>query len=298
MTSPGKFLVVSNPAAGGGRAGRVESSLKSYWRSQGVVARFGTPGSLDELHQLVRHAPEDGYSAVITLGGDGTFHQVLNAAHGLDLPLGLIPAGGGNDIARALGLPADPLEAAHRLLRGHVRNVDAIRLSAADGRSPLYAGAGGAGVDAEAARLANTRFRHLPGLARYLAAAIAAFRRARPLEVTLEADGVRQTFTALLVAVANAPSYGNGVRIAPEASPFDGWMDVAVVAPLRWSRLLDGLLLALGTGDIRWPEMRRLRARRLRLTTDRPVMFHGDGEALGETPVDLEVLPGALRVLV
>ena len=75
-------------------------------------------------------------------------------------------------------------------------------------------------------------------------------------------------------------------------------MDVAVVAPLRWGQLLDGLLLALRTGDIRWPEMRRLRARRLHLCTDRPAIFHGDGEVLGETPVELEILPGAIRVLV
>jgi diacylglycerol kinase (ATP) len=127
---------------------------------------------------------------------------------------------------------------------------------------------------------------------------VAAFREARPLQVTLEADGAAQTFSALLVAVANSPSYGNGVLIAPEASPTDGWMDVAIVAPLGWNRLLDGLLLALRTGDIRWPEMRRLRARHLRLTTDRPAIFHGDGEVLGETPAELEILPGALRVLV
>jgi len=74
-------------------------------------------------------------------------------------------------------------------------------------------------------------------------------------------------------------------------------MDLAVVAPLRWTQVPEGLLLALRDGDIRWPEMRRLRARRLRIETDRPVIFHGDGEILGETPVEVEVLPGLLEVL-
>lgn len=298
MKTAQRLLVLVNPAAGGGRARQVETAVQAYWRAQGVEADFQSPRSLEEFRQLVRKAPASGYSVVVALGGDGTFHQVLNAAHGLELSLGLIPAGGGNDIARALGIPADPVEAAHRLLQGHARQMDAIRLRAADGREKLYAGAGGAGLDAEAARLANQRFRHLPGLSRYVVAAFAAFREAGPMEITVEADGATKTFAALLVAVANSPSYGNGVLIAPEASPFDGWMDVAIVAPLRWGQLLDGLMLALRNGDIRWPEMRRLRARRLRLSTDRPVTFHGDGEVLGETPLELELLPGAVRVIV
>ena len=296
MSSAGKMLVITNPRAGQGRAARVEAPLKAYWRTQGVEASFLTPPSLAELGEQVRQAPQNGYSTVIALGGDGTFHALLNAAVGLELTLGLIPAGGGNDIARALGIPLDPFEAAHHLLRAGVRRVDAIRLRAADGSVSLFAGAGGTGLDAEAARLANTRFRGLPGVARYAAAALAAFRQIQPLRITLESEGTAETTAALLVAVANSPSYGHGVQIAPEASPFDGWMDVAIVSPLGWSQLLDGLLLALRTGDIRWPEMRRRRVRQLRLSADRPAIFHGDGEVLGEIPVELEVLPGALRV--
>jgi len=194
-------------------------------------------------------------------------------------------------------MPADVLESAHALLTARTRGIDLLRLTDAGGRTCLFAGAGGAGIDAEAAQLANSRFRRLPGVARYVAAAVAAFREARPLQVIVHADGTTRRFEALLVAVANTPSYGGGILIAPDAQIDDGWMDLAIVAPLRWSQLLDGLLLTLRTGDIRWPEMQRMRARKLRLEPDRPVMFHGDGEVLGETPVEIEVLPGALEVL-
>ena len=292
------MLVITNPSAGRGRGRQAQAALQGYWRTQGLAPAIQTPGSVAELRSLVREAPAKGYLGVVVVGGDGTFHAVINAAHGLEIPLGLIPAGGGNDIARALGIPLDAVEAAHVLGRARVRRMDAIHVRAATGGEALFAGAGGAGLDAEAARLANTRFRKVPGLGRYVAAAVAAFRGARPMQVRLEADGIEQTFPAHLVAVANSPSYGNGVQIAPEASPFDGWMDVAMVAPLRWQQLLDGLMLALRGADIRWPEMRRLRARCVRLHTDRPVIFHGDGEVLGETPVELELLPGALPVLV
>jgi diacylglycerol kinase family enzyme len=153
------------------------------------------------------------------------------------------------------------------------------------------------GIDAEAARLANTRFRRVPGMARYIAAGLAAFQGAEALEVELQADGKRMASTAMLVGVANAPSYGSGVIIAPDARMDDGWMDLAVVAPLPWTRLLDGMLIALKDGRIRWPEMLHLKARQVRIHTDRPALFHGDGEILGETPVEVEVLPLALNVL-
>ena len=288
-------LVIVNPSAGRGRAARVRDAVESYWRQQGVTAEFYAAASREEVRRRSADAAAAGYSCVVALGGDGTAHDVINGLAGTDTVVGILPAGGGNDLARALGLPLDPLEAAHALLHAPARRIDLLRLTLAGGRTCLYAGAGGAGIDAEAARLGNTRFRRVPGVARYLAAAIAAFHESRPLEVTLQADGATRNFRALLVAVANSPSYGSGVIIAPEARIDDGWMDLAIVAPLDWSHVLDGLLLALRNGDIRWPEMHRLRARKLRLQTDRPAIFHGDGEVLGETPVEIEVLPAASR---
>lgn len=290
-------LVIVNPSAGRGRAATFRGSVESYWRQQGVFADFCVSESPEAVRLRAGGAAREGYSCVVVLGGDGTVHEAINRPPDATTPLGILPAGGGNDLARALGMPQDVLEAAHALLHARARRIDLLRLTSAGGRACLYAGAGGAGLDSEAARLANTRFQSVPGVARYVAAAISAFREARPLQVRLQADGASLEFSAHLVAVANTPSYGSGIRIAPAAQIDDGWMDLAMVAPLRWTQVLDGLLLALRNGDIRWPEMRRLRARTVRLETDRPVIFHGDGEVLGETPVEIEVLPGALEVL-
>ncbi len=291
------LLVLVNPSAGRGRAASLRDAVESYWGQQGIHAKFLTAGSREEVHQRARGAADAGYTGVVSLGGDGTVHEVINGLAGTDFPMGVLPAGGGNDLARALGMPADALEAAHALLSARIKRIDLLRFSDAGGRACFYAGAGGAGIDAEAARLANSRFRRIPGAARYAAAAVAAFRESHHLQVSVTADGVQRVFAAHLVAVANTPSYGGGILIAPEAQIDDGYLDLAMVAPLRWGQLLDGLLLALRSGDIRWPEMQRMRARNLRLETDRPVMFHGDGEVLGETPVEIEVLPGALAVL-
>ncbi len=296
MSPARRALVLVNPAAGRGRASGERAQVEAFLRSQREPAEFVVPSSAAEIRRLAGGAASAGYTHVIAMGGDGTFHEVLNGACGSDIVLGLFPAGGGNDIARALRLPWDTVAAARAFLSASARPRDVLRVRDASGRSTLFFGAGGLGLDAEAARLANGRFQALPGILRYFVAAIAAFANFRPLALEFEVDGERARALALLMAVANAPSYGSGVIVAPEAELDDGLMDLMLVGPLDWTQVLDALLMALRTGDIRWPEIRRWRARRVRLAADRPAMFHGDGEMLGEAPLEIEVLPGAVRV--
>jgi YegS/Rv2252/BmrU family lipid kinase len=297
MNSGSKILVLVNPSAGRGRAARARSSVEEFLRGQGAPVDFVEAESADDTRRRAGEAASAGYTHVVALGGDGTFHQILNGAFGSGLLLGLIPAGGGNDIARALDLPLDPVAAAHTLLHAPARAVDLLRVRSTTAPETLYIAAGGLGLDAEAARLANQRFRRVPGIFRYIAAALQAFRQFRPFVLELEVDGVRTKARALLIAVANSPSYGSGVIVAPAAQLDDGWMDLMLVAPLNWTQILDGLMLALRTGDIRWPEITRMRARRVRLAADRPAIFHGDGEILAEAPVEIELLPQAVRVV-
>lgn len=299
MDSQKKTLVLVNPGAGRGRARRAQAAVRDYLRSQGAAVDFLETASPAETERRAGEAAAAGYTHVAALGGDGTFHQLLNgaavsAAAGR-IVLGLLPCGGGNDIARALGLPRDPLAAACAFLTAPARAVDVLRVRWSGG-SRLYMGAGGLGLDAEAARAANEQFRRLPGVTRYIAAALRTFRGFRPFSLEIESDGERFRETALLIAVANSPSYGSGLLVAPQASLDDGRMDLFLVRPIGWTRLLHGLLLALTTGNIRWPEVRRWQARRIRISADRQVWFHGDGEILGESPVEIEVLPRMVRV--
>jgi len=196
-------LVLVNPSAGRGRALTVRAAVEAYWSQQGVRAEYVTTSSAEEVRRRSAGALDAGYSCVVALGGDGTIHEVINGAAGGGAPVAMLPAGGGNDLARALGLPSDPADAAHALLQSRLRRIDVLRLSTSDGRSCLFAGAGGVGLDAEAALLANTRFRRWPSVLRYAAAALAAYREAAPLRVHLDVDGKRHEFQVHLAAVAN-----------------------------------------------------------------------------------------------
>ena len=155
------------------------------------------------------------------------------------------------------------------------------------------------GLDAEAAHLANTRFRAWPGVTRYLAGAFTIFFREPLLDVTVEMDSANWSGRALFVAVANATSYGSGVRIAPQAEMDDGLLDVVIVGDVGLLRLLEAIPIVLTSGDLRgFPEVTRYRCRRVSLRADRAARVHGDGEDLGVAPAEFEILPGAIRVMV
>jgi diacylglycerol kinase (ATP) len=293
-----EVLVIVNPAAGRGRALRAEANVAALLKLHGHNADFSHSKGSEDLREQAERAARVGYSYVVALGGDGAFHHLIEGVHGTQAIAGFFPAGNGNDIAADLGIPIDPLDAANAFLRSVPRAVDLVRARFSDGRVAHYIGAGGMGLDAEAANLANTKFKRWPGVTRYLAGLFWTFVHERSMDVHVDIDGVARNERALFVAVANSTRYGSGIRIAPEARMDDGWLDVVFVSEIRWPRLLEAIPIVLTSGNLHgFPEVRRVRCKRIALHAERPAKVHGDGELLGESPVELEVLPGAVRVM-
>jgi len=296
-------VVIVNSTSGGGAAGRVQEEVAALLRKHGVAAEFVASRSTEHVGQLAREAAARGVDALCVLGGDGTFHHAVNAAYTAQVRFAFFPAGSGNDIARGLGIPLDPLAAAWRfaqhLRRGTVRAVDLARARTTDGQAQVFLAAGGMGLDALSAHLVNGRFKPLPGAVRYVSAALWALREFQPIEMEVELDGAPpfRFGPALFAAVANGPVYGSGVCIAPRARVDDGLLELTLVPHLPVLRVLEALPIVLTSGNLRWPEIRRERAQHIRLRPLGPALFHGDGEVLGAAPVEIEVLPRALRLV-
>lgn len=294
------MIVFINSAAGGGRARVCLPRIKEVFKSLRMQAQFVMTNSASELESCAQAAISQGEQLLLAMGGDGTFQSLVNASFGSDVLLGVLPIGGGNDFASALGLPSDPAEAAEAMLCGKPRYADLARVRTADGRIRLYAGGGGIGLDAEAARHAGGAYRHLPGRLRYIAAALHALAGYVPLNVRVdfpESDIPSFEGKALLAAVLNSPTYGAGVRLAPGAAVDDGWLHVVLIEELSKLGVLSLLPRLMGSGELRTSRVKRWRAQRVKLTTNRPCLFHGDGEILGPTPVEIEIVPKAVRVL-
>lgn len=184
-----------------------------------LVATTG-PG---DATRLSRQAREQGARAVIAVGGDGTVREVAIPLIGGDVPMGIIPAGSGNGLARHLHIPADPKKAFAIIRDGHVSRIDTAEACG----MPFFCTMG-LGFDAEVSvRFANSGRR---GKFSYMSAIAAAFRSYNPLNyrITLDSGRVLER-TAMILTVANAGQYGNNAWIAPHASLTDGVLDLVLL---------------------------------------------------------------------
>jgi YegS/Rv2252/BmrU family lipid kinase len=292
--------VFVNAVAGGGRARTYLAQFQKLFESFPVHAQFVMTDSAAALEASARNAISQGQRVLLAMGGDGTFQALANATFGADVLLGALPIGGGNDFAAALGLPNNPVRAAEAVLSGNPRFVDLVRVRTAEGRTRLYAGGGGIGLDAEAARYATGAYRRLPGRFRYIASALRALVGFTPLEVRIEFPGCAlkpYEGKALLAAALNSPTYGAGLRLATGASLDDALIDVVLIEDIGMLGVLPLLPRLMGSGELQTSRVKRWQVRKVRLTTLKPSVFHGDGELLGTTPVEIEVVPMAVQVL-
>jgi len=162
-------------------------------------------------------------------------------------------------------------------------------------------GGGGVGLDVEVSRHASGTYRRWPGRARYLASVLRAWREFEPIEV--HAEFPEDNFPAMdaramLAATLNTPSYGAGLRVAPEARIDDGFLDFAILKNLSAAQVGRAIPKMFASGELPDSYFIRKKTRAVILRTDRACMFHGDGEILGAAPVRVEVAPNAIRVLV
>ena len=292
-------VVFVNPYAGGGRAPTYLPQIKEIFSARQFHVEFVFSSSMEELESRTRAAVAAGRRVLLAMGGDGTFQGLVNAAYSSDALLGVLPTGGGNDFAAALGIPKNPLAAAQAILAGRPRSVDLLRARTADGRERLYVGGGGLGLDAEAARHAIA-YRRVPGRLRYVAAALRALSEFSPLTVLAEFPGGESPpmeASVLLAAVLNTPTYGAGVRLAPSAQIDDGLLTAIFLRDLTALQVLARVPRLVTRGDLPESLLKRVSAKRVRLAAGRPCLFHGDGEILGPAPVKIEVVPRAIRVL-
>jgi diacylglycerol kinase (ATP) len=300
IVSRSPAVVFANTQSGRGKFRKLLPHIEIAFRSHGLLANIRETSSSKELEFQAAQAIQQGTRLLFAVGGDGTLQGLVNAAYGHDVLLGVIPAGGGNDFARALNLPLEPLAALAAALSGLPLAVDLVRVRTCDGHMRLYLGGGGAGLDAESAELAGTRYKNWPGRLRYVASAVRAYFSYRPQRVRVTLDTSEETpwKSFILASVLNTPTFGAGIKLAPSARINDGLLDFSFLEELRFSQLVAALPRLVLKGTLHLPHMSSMRVRKLRLETEVPAFFQADGELIGLTPVEIEVVPEAVRFLV
>jgi diacylglycerol kinase (ATP) len=293
--APDVSLLV-NPTAGKGRAASVVAEVAGRLRDGGLNVSILIGRDADDALALVRRAVADGTDAVVALGGDGMVNLALNAVAGTATPLGIVPAGTGNDLAATLELPRkDPVAAAgivaDTLRDGAARPIDAVRVGDAWFGCVLSAG-----FDSRVTDRAN-RMTWPRGAMRYNLAILAELRVFTPLQFRIVLDdGEPWETEAMLVAVGNAKSYGAGMKVCPDAILDDGLLDITVLGPVGKVEFIKTFPKVYKGTHVGHPAVTMRRARTVSLVAD-GVTAYADGEFMSALPVTCECVPGAVQIL-
>jgi len=293
---PNAPLVILNPIAGGGRAGRLAG-----WVSERLTAR---PDVRLEITRRAGHAEELAADAagrhdrVIVVGGDGTIQEVVNGLVNGEptASVGIVPVGTGNDLARSLRLPRDPAAAWTVALGSAERPIDLALATAGGGRTRWFGSAGGIGFDAQVAASMATRSGWQRGQTGYLLTTLTELRRFSNRRIELTIDGVPREKRVLFVAIANGEYYGGGMRIAPGAAVDDGILDLCIVGDVsRLTALRQLANLYRGT-HVDHPQVDMAQGHTIEIAGDRGTLTHLDGEPFGTLPLSVRLRPAAIRV--
>lgn len=298
-------LFIINPYAGSGRAQQIWTSLQPTIQNRLNRYMAATTHSADEVEVCLRQAVENGIQRVVSIGGDGTNHAIVNAImqHNLTQPdnlltFGMIPAGTGQDWARGAGIPLDSAKAAELILTTSPRPVDIGQVQFSDEKR-YFLNISSAGISNDVVNRVDNVKRRYPWT--FTKAVLTSFISYRPEAMYVEVDGHRWfEGNAYIAAVCNGTTFGQGLIIAPDAVIDDGLLDVVVVEELALPKLLWAFPSIYAGKHISHPKVHHTRGTKITIIshTNEPIRMDLDGEpAAGGTTIGYTVQPQALQML-
>jgi len=297
---PAPVCLIVNPSAGGGKARRVAPQVEQALRGYGLSVRRVDTRDLDHAREIGLQAAQDG-ETVVALSGDGMLGVLADAVRAVPgAVLGIVPGGRGNDLARVLGIPEDPVRACETIAHGIARPMDLglVRESTTEAPGRAFVGIASVGFDSDANRIANEAPAWLGGLV-YAYGALRALLAWRPVRLEVESEqGERRVFTAYSLGAANSKAYGGGMRAAPDAMLDDGLLEVVICESVSKLKFLTRIFPKVFTGaHVNEPSVSVFRAQEISVSADRPFTMYADGDPIGELPVRVSALRGAITML-
>jgi YegS/Rv2252/BmrU family lipid kinase len=291
-----RALLILNPTAGGGRVEATEKAIRRAFSHQSVRCKIALTRKIGDGTHIAREAAGEGWDAIIAGGGDGTVNEVANGLAGAGVPMGILPLGTVNVLARELKIPMDADGAVGVIANGRVKYLD---LGCANGR--YFTLMAGLGFDAEVVASIVQPLKDIMGASAYVLTAVETLARYRPTDVVLEMPGNHvHRCQAYLVVVANSSDYGYRLKVTPHASPDDGLLDVIVFERPRTDRIgfVRQILEVFIRRHIYHKAVRYFKVTSVSVRSDPSIHVQLDGDPFGITPVDITIVPRALPVIV
>ena len=289
-----KYKLIANPAAGTHRSRHIAAQVVELLGQRKLEFDLEFTAAPKHAAEIALRSCRD-FDAIVAIGGDGTIHEIAGAMLDCHIPLGIIPAGSGNDLIKSLGIPNDVRAAVDILTAGQARVIDAGTINGL-----CFVNVVGIGFDAAVNHNSHGFRWPASGLLRYVMALITTLGTYSSLPLTITIDGTTATQDLFLLTIGNGTTCGGGFRLTPHARLDDGLLDVTFVKPISVPRLLWHLPKVFqGTLERveRYASMTRVT--KLRVESAAPVPVHVDGEVYcGDTSrLDIEVIPKALTVI-
>lgn len=299
MTATKPLVVLANPTAGRGKAGRLIGRIDRLLHQASIPHEIRVSESGPDLERLARVAAESGAPMIAAVGGDGTMSLAANGiidAGVKDVTLASIPSGTADDFSKSLGLRS--IESAVRAIAdANVVPMDIVRVTAGTARRH-FLNIAGCGFDSEVNEAANAMRFRLGGTGTYVAALVKTLSRFTPAVFRIELDDEVVEGPHMLVVIGNSISYGGGMKVTPDASVVDGLLDVCLLEAISKPAFLRTFPKVFRGAHVDHPAVRIVRSTTVKVEADRRVMVYADGERVGPAPAVFEVIPAALPVVV
>jgi len=276
-----KILVITNPLAGGGKTLRLLPKIRHWLSLSPHEFSFSTPRSINEMHLEIKGASAKGMNALLLIGGDGTVHQALPAIAETNLPFGFLPCGRGNDLARNIGVPSNLKKGYSLPSNPSFHQVDLPRINNIPFVAVAYVG-----FDAQVNGLANDGKGYFGGTSGYIICVLRALRTFKPFEIEITIDDLTWRERVMMVTVANAPFYGGGMKIAPDAKMNDGVFDICIVQEMSKLELLQQFPKVFKGTHIFHPRIIMKTGKRIKLISEEDREVFADGEYAAKLPAE------------
>ena len=285
------YEIIVNPVAGNGRAAETAKKISAYLSDKGIEYRMSVPENREQTTAVASRAAEDpAVTAIIGIGGDGTDFDIACGLSKSGKPLGIIPAGTGNDFVKSIGIPQNPIEAMDFILNHKPRPVDIGMIN-----DRIFLNVCGTGFDVTVLDYAEKEKKKHSGLTPYLIGLIKAIAHYKPVNIELTVDEKTIDRQCLICSVANGRWIGGGIPICPEAKPDDGYFDVVVIDDRpKWMipLYLPGLLLGK---DLKFKITKHILAKHVNIASE-GMRLNIDGEVIGMDRAEFSILPGDLML--
>jgi len=300
-----RMRVIVNPAAGAGKTGKKWPKIMVLLKSLGLDFEHDVTEAPGHAMELAKSAVGKGYELVVSVGGDGTIHEIVNglyeAGGSADVAVGIVNTGTGADYIRTIGVPRRYKEACQCLLSPGRRTVDlGVVEYTRDGqpKKRLFVNFAGIGFDAEVVRATTEKFKALGDMPSYLMGLFSTLMSYENRDVSIIVDGEHGERRVCTVLLNNGRYAGGGMMPAPNADPGDGFFDVVIIDNITKPDLIVSIPRIYRGTHLTHPKVTLMRAREVEIRPKLVSAVQADGELLGETPVSFSVVPAALKVII